>query len=142
MKRTFGFILLGFLMVWSSGCKKQNTCTPEPPRAVGTWKAIEHKISGVVQDPSDPLTACLLQSEIILEENGTGIFEFHTDEPGTCVSIPVVIESWAENLEKQRLFINLSADGEEIAFALEYLDKTHLLFAIPEEDASLKFEKQ
>jgi len=142
MKKFLTLFILSGLILSASSCKKEKTCPePEGPWAIGTWKATKIVDQGQELPSSVPEVACMLENTIILNESGSGNWEYHEYDNNNCVSLPLVIDYWLENKAKKKLVVHFVAGGDEYNIPFDYTDKTHFRY-IMGQDSYAEFTKQ
>ena len=142
MKKLFTLFILSGLILVTSSCKKEDTCPePEGPWAVGTWKATKLMENGQELPSSDPGVACILENTIVLNESGSGNWEYHEYDNNNCVSLPLVIDYWLENKAKKKLLLHFTVNNSAYNIPFEYVDATHFRY-VEDSDSYVEFTKQ
>ena len=143
MKKLIILFMLTGLVLSISSCKKEEKTCPEPegPWAIGTWKATKIVDQGQELPSSVPEVACMLENTIILNESGSGNWDYHEYNNNNCVSFPLVIEYWLENKAKKKLLVHFTANNSTYNIPFEYVDAKHFRY-IEGTDSYAEFTKQ
>jgi len=127
MKKILLLFVLAGLVFSTNACKKKECPKPEV-RGAGTWDAT--KIvdpNGQELDNTNPAVACYLTDELVLNQdhNGTSwVFPSYDSNTGTCSPYNFAITSWAENLDKNKLYVSFNYQGTAYDFGFTYTSKT------------------
>jgi len=144
MKKLLVLFLFAGLTFGATSCKKDDSCPePEKPWAPGTWNATKYVESGQEQDANNPAVACILTHQMIFNEEGNGNWNYHyyDNNSSSCETIPLTLDSWAENKDKKILFIHFTYNGRDYDFSFTYMDETHFRW-IANSNTYLEFTKQ
>ncbi len=143
MKKLLILFLFAGLVFSTTSCKKK-TC-PEPEVwGVGTWKASKLVINGAEQSSSDPQIACLLTHQMSLTDSWGGNWQYHYYDNNTssCETIPLVLDSWLEDIDKKILVVNFTYNNNKYSFKFDYVDSTHFQWELGSNNTYMEFTKQ
>ena len=126
MKQTIGILIFLLVLPSLNSCKKKSCSEPEV-WGTGTWKCTEYYVNGVLQDPSDPASACILSNKYILDSDGTGKAIFHSYSNNTCHTNILQVD-WLENTDEKFIFITINPP-EGYSFKYDYDGKNRFYIA-------------
>jgi len=144
MKKLLILFLFAGLVFSTTSCKKKESC-PEPEVwGVGDWQATKVVVNGSEQSSSDPQIACLLTHQMSLTDSWGGNWQYHYYDNNTssCETIPLVFDSWLEDIDKKILVVNFTYNSNKYSFKFDYVDDSHFHWMLGSNNTYMEFTKQ